>query len=89
MALSWFMFFSSRPPSWGRIHQGPGLLALAPQVIAAELSAVYDDEVYTPNVKDFYTINNLNEMSTYTNSNCSISKENLKSIKQLIESKIA
>ena len=53
-----------------------------------QLSAVYDDEVYTPNVKHFYTINNLNEMSTYTNSSCSISEENLKSIKQLIESKI-
>ena len=53
-----------------------------------QLSAVYDDEVYTPNVKHFYTINNLNEMNTYTNSSCSISEENLKSIKQLIESKI-
>ena len=34
-------------PSWDRIHQGPGLLALAPQVLTAERCAVdvVDDSI--------------------------------------------
>jgi hypothetical protein len=53
-----------------------------------QLSAVYDDSVYTPKVKQFYHRNNLDVMSTYTSSSCSISPKDLKKINKLVESKI-
>ena len=54
-----------------------------------QLSAVYDDAVYIPNVKQFYEMNNLDKMSTYiTSSCCPISEEHLQKIRQLIDSKI-
>jgi len=53
-----------------------------------QLSAVYDDDVvYKPNVKQFYTMNNLDKMSTYTSSSCPISAEDLQKIRELIDSK--
>jgi len=51
-----------------------------------QLSAVYDDAVYTPEVKQFYTMNNLGAMNTYTP--CAISYEHLQKIRQLKDSKI-
>ena len=52
-----------------------------------QLSAVYHDAVYTDDVKRFYKINNLDKMSTYTCTSCSIDVEDLERIRQLIESK--
>jgi hypothetical protein len=52
-----------------------------------QLSAVYDDAVYTDDVKHFYKINNLDKMSTYTCTSWSIDVEDLERIRQLIESK--
>jgi hypothetical protein len=51
-----------------------------------QLSAMYDDAVYTPEVKQFYTMNNLGAMNTYTS--CAISYEHLQKIRQLKDSKI-
>jgi hypothetical protein len=53
-----------------------------------QLSAVYDDAVYTKEVKKFYTMNNLNKMSTYTDSSCDIRTEDLEKISQFIDNKI-
>ena len=52
-----------------------------------QLSAVYADAVYTEEVKKFYTMNNLDRMSTYVSSSCEISTENFASIRQHVESK--
>ena len=51
-----------------------------------QLSAVYNDVVYTRDVKQFFTINKLDKLSTYTRSSCVISIKNLESIRQLIDS---
>jgi len=53
-----------------------------------QLSAVYGDVVYTTNVKQFYTMNNLDKMSAYTSSRCAISDKHLQKIRELIDSKI-
>jgi len=54
-----------------------------------QLSAVYDDDIYTENIKRFYTMNNLDKMSAYiTSSSCAISDEDLQKIRKLIDSKI-
>ncbi len=53
-----------------------------------QLSAVYDDAVYTPNVKQFYTINNLDKMSAYTKSSCTIISTDIEKLRGLIDSKI-
>jgi len=54
-----------------------------------QLSAVYDDDIYTENIKRFYTMNNLDKMSTYiTSSSCAVSDEHFQKIRQLIDSKI-
>jgi hypothetical protein len=52
-----------------------------------QLSAVYDDSVYTPEVKQFYEMNDLGVMRTYTQSSCDISAEDLQKIRELIKSK--
>ena len=52
-----------------------------------QLSAVYADAVYTEEVKNFYTMNNLDRMSTYVSSSCEISEEKLVSIRRRVESK--
>ena len=52
-----------------------------------QLSAVYADAVYTEEVKNFYTMNNLDRRSTYVSSSCEISEENLESIRRRVESK--
>jgi len=53
-----------------------------------QLSAVYDDIIYTPDVKEFFYMNNLDKMSTYTCTSCSIDVKDLERIRQHIESKI-
>lgn len=53
-----------------------------------QLSAVKDDSVYTQAVKEFYKMNNLGAMRTYTARECVISAEDLEKIKQLIDNKI-
>jgi hypothetical protein len=52
-----------------------------------QLSAVYNDAIYTENVKRFYEINNLGDIITYTRTRCSIDEHIIESIRQLIESK--
>lgn len=52
-----------------------------------QLSAVYDDAVYTIFVKQFYDKNKLDKLRTYTKSSCDISPDNLKTINRFIENK--
>jgi hypothetical protein len=53
-----------------------------------QLDAVYFDDIYTPSVRTFYNMNNLDKMSAYTENSCDISKEDLEKIRLLMDSKI-
>ena len=53
-----------------------------------QLSAVYDDAVYSPDVKTFYSMNNLDKTSAYTKSSCTIMTTDIEKIRRLIDSKI-
>lgn len=53
-----------------------------------QLSAVYEDAVYSPDVKRFYSMNNLDKTSAYTKSSCTIMTTDIEKIRRLIDSKI-